>query len=66
MWKEGYVSSPAGTCTDHGDKEEPCNAAHHFLGFHMKHIQLFPLPSVMEHIDLPLQAAKWNQDFHSE
>lgn len=48
------------------EKKEACTAAHYFLGFHMKYAPSFPLPSVMEHIDLPLQAAKWNQDVHSE
>lgn len=32
----------------------------------MKGIPSLPLPSVMEYIDLPFQAAKWNQNVQSE
>lgn len=49
-----------------GGEGKCCFQANHFLGLHMKGIPLWPLSSVVEHIDLPFLAAKWNKNVQSE
>lgn len=43
-------------------KRQPANC---FVEFYMKGIPSLPPPSVVKNIDLPFQAAKWNQNVQS-
>lgn len=59
LFPVAWIKNPSKNC---GAREvKCCFQASDFLGLHMKGVPLWPITSVVEHIDLPFLAAKENK-----